>query len=67
MMNENPEFASTWKGRILMHLESFGEDNIDEEKAALAKHPERKVQPLQEEDHIRELAIEQNFLGPNSL
>lgn len=31
-MNDNPEFASTWKGRILMHLESIGEDDPDEEK-----------------------------------
>jgi hypothetical protein len=32
MMNENPEYASAWKGRILMHLESMEE-----------KHPEKKV------------------------
>jgi len=52
MMNNNPEFASTWKGRILMHLEAFGENDegfikgTELKKSDLAKHPERKVQPL---------------------
>jgi hypothetical protein len=26
LMNENPEYASTWKGRILMQLEFFDTD-----------------------------------------
>ena len=36
MMDENPEIASTWKGRVLMHLES-----------ADCKHPERREQALE--------------------
>jgi hypothetical protein len=35
MMNENPEMASFWKGRILMHISSFD-----------VKNPEMKVVPL---------------------
>ena len=31
MMNDNPELGSSWKGRIMMHIE-----------ATDAKHPERK-------------------------
>lgn len=27
LMNTNPEFASTWKGRMLMHLSSFDTKN----------------------------------------
>lgn len=34
-MNDNPEFASTWKGRMLMHISSFD-----------IKNPEMKVTPL---------------------
>ena len=39
LMNENPEFASSWNGKILMHLEAYDE-----------KHPSRKVQELELED-----------------
>jgi hypothetical protein len=34
-MNDNPEVASTWKGRTLMHISSFD-----------TKSPENKVNPL---------------------
>ena len=37
-MNENPEYASTWKGRTLMHISSFD-----------IKNPEMKVVPLDPE------------------
>lgn len=37
MMNDQPELGSQWKGRIMMHIE-----------AAEAKHPERKVQALED-------------------
>lgn len=36
-MNDNPELASAWKGRILMHVECHAAD-----------HPERIVRPLDE-------------------
>jgi hypothetical protein len=45
MMNENPEYASSWKGKILMHLEAFEE-----------KHPEKKMQELQQDDGIWDMA-----------
>ena len=35
LMNENPEMASFWKGRILMHISSYD-----------VKNPEMKVVPL---------------------
>jgi hypothetical protein len=44
-MKENPEFASTWKGRILMHIETSDE-----------KFPQKGVFPLDEEENIKELA-----------
>ena len=37
-MNNNPDFASTWKGRILMHVE------CDD-----AEQPEMRVEPLSED------------------
>lgn len=37
-MNDNPEAASTWKGRTLMHISSFD-----------TKSPENKVNPLEPE------------------
>lgn len=44
MMNDNPEIASAWKGRILMHIE-----------AQESKHPERKVDKI--DPSIKEKAI----------
>ena len=38
LMNDNPEMASTWKGRLLMHFSSFD-----------TKHPEMKQIPLDPE------------------
>jgi hypothetical protein len=35
LMNDNPEMASTWKGRTLMHLTAYD-----------IKNPEMKVAPL---------------------
>jgi hypothetical protein len=35
-MNNNPEIASTWKGRMLLHISSFD-----------TKNPEMKVGPLE--------------------
>lgn len=36
-MNDNPELASAWKGKILMHVECQAAD-----------HPERCIKPLDE-------------------
>ena len=41
-MNEFPESASTWKGRILMHVEAFD-----------TKNPEMKVIPLDQDFKIQ--------------
>ena len=48
LMNEQPELGSAWKGRILMQIE-----------AEEAKHPERKVQAL--EESINRQAIQLGF------
>jgi len=45
MMNDNPEFASQWKGRLLMHI------SCEE-----SKHPEKKEISL--EPHIKQAAID---------
>lgn len=50
MMNENPEIASTWKGRILLHIDC--EDS---------QHPEKAVQRI--EDGIKEKAINQGYFN----
>lgn len=52
-MNENPEVASAWKGRILMHIE-----------ATDSKHPERKVQTL--ESGIKEQATDKKLFKEKS-
>ena len=52
MMNENPELASTWMGRCLMHLE-----------CADSKHPERKMAPL--EESIKQTAIDLGLFTEN--
>jgi hypothetical protein len=41
-MNEFPEAASTWKGRILMHVEAFD-----------TKNPEMKVIPIDQDFKIQ--------------
>ena len=52
MMNENPELASAWLGRCLMHIE-----------CADSKHPERKQQPLNED--IKPKAMELGLYAEN--
>jgi hypothetical protein len=42
-MNEYPEVASTWKGRILMHIESFDTKNPEMKVAVLDPEFKTKV------------------------
>ena len=52
MMNENPELASAWMGRCLMHIECQD-----------SKHPERKQAGL--EENIKQIAIDHGLFNEN--
>lgn len=49
-MDENPELGSSWKGRILMHVECKNAD-----------HPERRIQTLEEQ--VKQDAINLGFFN----
>jgi len=51
MMNNNPECASAWKGRILMHIDSKD-----------SKHPEKREQNL--EEGIKQRALNEGLFQP---
>jgi hypothetical protein len=50
-MNDNPEFASTWKGRVLMHI-----------SCETSLQPEMSTQEMKIEERIRENATAQGLL-----
>lgn len=51
LMNHNPEFASTWKGRVLFHI-----------SCETSLQPEKLSQEIPADQKIRENAVAQGFL-----